>query len=95
MDQRISLKPVLYEGLHSERIVCIMLTIITHLDLQLLQMNVKTRFLNRKLDEEIYKKNLPTLKSKEISAKCALIYVMILNKLSRLELEVSSNHDFC
>ena len=34
--------------------ICLILAIITHLDLELYQMNVKTVFLNGKLDEEIY-----------------------------------------
>ena len=34
--------------------ICLILAIVAHLDLELFQMDVKTTFLNRELDEEIY-----------------------------------------
>lgn len=34
--------------------ICLILTIVAHLDLELYQMNIKTNFLNGELEEEIY-----------------------------------------
>jgi len=54
----IQIKNIDYEERFSPMVriasICLLLTLVAHLDLDLLQMDVKTAFLNSNLKEEIY-----------------------------------------